>query len=362
MSGKKWCVLWMILYAVIILLIGSVVIIVDPYFHFHGPIEGLSYSLENVFYINDGVSKNFNYNAMITGTSLTRDFRTEEADQLFDKDFVRITYHGEGFKRIADNLKMSLEVNQDLDTVIWGIDPLWFISDAEWQGYEEYPDYLFDDVLWNDVNYLYNKDILWKGVIPEIIRTVKGVPASKFDDYAGEKNSSDKDMVLENYQRSPKSEGQVKQEETDEFFEMLKANLEKNILPPIKENPDVEFYIFFPPYSICWWDSINQSGEGALERRIDLERFAIEHLLCYDNVRLFSFSNNFKLVCDLSNYVDTAHYTGNISSQILYWMKEGQYELTQDNYMDYLLEIEEFYSNFDYDSMFNASNVYEHNE
>lgn len=227
MSGKKWCVLWMILYAVIILLIGSVVIIVDPYFHFHGPIEGVSYSLENVFYINDGVSKNFNYNAMITGTSLTRDFRTEEAGQLFDKDFVRITYHGEGFKRIADNLKGALEVNQDLETVIWGIDPLWFISDAEWQGYEEYSDYLFDDVLWNDVNYLYNKD-----------------------------------MVLENYQRSPKSEGPVKQEETDEFFEMLKANLEKNILPPIKENPDVEFYIFFPPYSICWWDSINQTGEG----------------------------------------------------------------------------------------------------
>lgn len=104
------------------------------------------------------------------------------------------------------------------------------------------------------------------------------------------------------------------------------------------------------------------NGRGALERRIDLERFAIEHLLCYDNVRLFSFSNNFKSVCDLSNYVDTAHYTGNISSQILYWIKEGQYELTQENYIDYLKEIEEFYSNFDYDSMFNASNVYDHNE
>lgn len=362
MSGKKWSILWMTLFAAIMVVIGSVVVIVDPYFHFHAPIEGFSYSLEEVFYINDGVSKNFDYNAMITGTSLTRDFRTKEADGLFDKNFVRVTYHGEGFKRIAENLKAALETNPDLETVIWGIDPLWFISDAEWQGYEEYPDYLFDNVIWNDVNYLYNKEILWKDVIPEIVRTVKGVPACEFDDYAGEKEPSDKDVVLENYQRSPKSEDPIKQTETDEFFDMLKANLEKNILPPIKENPDVEFYIFFPPYSICWWDSVNQSGKGALKRRVDLEQFAIEQLLQYDNVRLFSFSNNFRLVCDLSNYVDTAHYTGSVSSQILHWIKEGQYELTQENYMNYLREVEEFYSNFDYDSMFNASDVHEDSE
>lgn len=357
MSGKKWSILWISLYVVIMLLIGVMVVVVDPYFHYHAPIEGLSYSLENVFYINDGVSKNFSYNALITGTSVTRDFRVEEAGEVFDKEFVRLSFHGEGFKRIADNLNTALKSNPNLEVVIWGVDTMWFISGAEWQGYEEYPDYLFDDVIWNDVNYLYNKEILCNDVVPELVRTVEGISADTFDDYVTEQSSSSKAAVLESYERPEKEERIIEQTETDEFFEMLSHNLEQNILPVIRENPDVDFYIFFPPYSICWWDSINQAANGALMRRIDMEQFAIEKLLPYDNVRLFSFFNNFDLICDLSNYVDTVHYTGNVSSQILLWMKEGEYELTEENYMDYLRVIRDFYGNFDYDSIFDTADI-----
>lgn len=83
-----------------------------------------------------------------------------------------------------------------------------------------------------------------------------------------------------------------------------------------------------------------------------MEEFAIEQFLKYDNVRLFSFFDNHELICNLDNYADEAHYAGKISSQILAWMKEGEYELTEDNYRSYLKDIREFYGNFDYDGMF----------
>lgn len=86
MSRKKWAVSFVVLYMAVMLVIGGLVVLIDPYFHFHAPIEGLSYCLEDVFYINDGVSKHFQYNAMITGTSMTRDFKTQEADELFGRE------------------------------------------------------------------------------------------------------------------------------------------------------------------------------------------------------------------------------------------------------------------------------------
>lgn len=83
-----------------------------------------------------------------------------------------------------------------------------------------------------------------------------------------------------------------------------------------------------------------------------MEQFAIEEILKYENVRLFSFFNNFELTCDLDNYGDEIHYSPEVNSQILIWMKEGKYELTEDNYLDYIDEITDFYCSYDYDAIF----------
>lgn len=352
MERKKWTIRFLSLYMATMLAVGGLVMIIDPYFHYHAPLKGLSYSLENVFYINNGVSRHFKYDSMITGTSMTRDFKTAEADELFGRDFVRITYHGEGLKRISGNIETAIEANPDLELIIWGVDTMWFIAEENWQGYEEYPDYLFDDIWWNDMNYLYNKEIFWKDVIPEIIRTIKREPADRFDDYVAGGDGPGKEEMLKNYERPLKEEKEVGKEETDSLFVTMERSLRKNVLSVIEKNPDVTFYIFFPPYSICWWDSLDRKGTDVLIRRIDMEQSAIEWLLRYDNVRLFSFFNNFELICNLDNYVDEGHYTGKVSSQILNWMKEGKYELTEENYMEYIGDIKEFYTNYDYDSIF----------
>ena len=351
---KKWSISIIAVLSCIVMAIGALVVIVDPYFHYHKPIAGLSYQLGNEAYRNDGVSKHFEYDSMITGTSMTRSFRVSEAEKLFGGKFVRITFQGEGMKRINDNLKMAIEANDDLKFVIRSVDPIWFVTDMDWMGYDEYPDYLYDDKLWNDVQYLYNMEILMEDVIPELVRTIRQVPAENYDDLVGDDDSlAGKEAVLREYARPEKKEEKIDAEETEEYFDMLDRNIEQNVVSTIRDNPDITFYIFFPPYSICWWDSLNQNGTGILQRRIWMEEYVIQKLLDYDNVRLFSFSNNFELVCDLNYYIDDVHYTDKASSKILVWMKEGKFEVTKSNYMDYIEEITDFYLNFDYDSFFN---------
>lgn len=351
-NGKKWSLQIIISYFIIIILLGAIVIIVDPYFHYHAPLKGFSYSLKKEEYINNGISRNFEFSAMITGTSVTKGFKTEEAGRIFGQNFVKTVYPGEGFKIINDNLKTAIDSNPGLRLVIRGLDTMWLMTDEDYKGYDEYPDYLYDDIIWNDTNYLYNREILINDVIPEIISSLKKIPADQFDDY-GWGGEVGKENMLNEYKRPQKEEKVIEESETTEIFSAMERNLEKNVISTIRNNPNIEFYIFFPPYSICWWDSLNQLGIGTLKRRIDMERYAIEKLIVFDNVKLFSFFNNFDLICDLNNYTDEVHYTEEVCSKILGWIKEGRYQLNNDNYLDYLKEITEFYCNYDYDSIFN---------
>lgn len=79
----------------------------------------------------------------------------------------------------------------------------------------------------------------------------------------------------------------------------------------------------------------------------------IESLIQYDNVHLFSFSQYFDITTNLSNYKDIAHYSEDINSYMLEKMFKEENRLTSDNYKDYLKEIYEFYSTYDYDSLYN---------
>lgn len=284
---------------------------------------------------------------------MTTNFKTKEIDELFGVKSVRLTLEGEGFKRLNENIETAVKANPNLKLVIRGIDDMWFISESGYEGRDEYPTYLYDDIWWNDVQYLYNADIFFNLDVPVLLKALQGVPTGTFDDYGfGTDKDGTKEDFLAHYERPEKMIVEVTPEETEYYFRMLEENLQQNVIGVMQENPEIMFYIFLPPYSICWWDELNQNGTDVLKRRIDLEEYAIEEILSCDNVRLFSFHNNFDLVCNLGYYIDSVHYNKNINSQILKWMKNGEYELTKENYREYIAEITDFYCNFDYDAFF----------
>lgn len=75
-------------------------------------------------------------------------------------------------------------------------------------------------------------------------------------------------------------------------------------------------------------------------------------LLGCNNIKLFSFYNNYDMICNADNYKDTVHYSEDINSKMLNWMHDLEYQLTLENYRDYCNNIYEFYTTFNYDSLF----------
>lgn len=94
MKAKKWFLSCMSVLAGSILIMLLVFWIFDPYFHYHKPFSFISYRLYDERYINDGISRHFDYDAIITGTSMAQNFKTSEVDALFGVESVKETFSG----------------------------------------------------------------------------------------------------------------------------------------------------------------------------------------------------------------------------------------------------------------------------
>ena len=325
-------------------------IYVDPLFHYHGPTEGIEYPLYDERYMNYGIAKHFEYDSIITGTSLTQNFKASQWDNYFGTKSIKTPFAGASYKEVNDLLICAFEHNDSIATVMRSLDPTMLIMEKDEMDYSDYPDYLYDDNIFNDVNYVLNKDIFFQ--FTEYVHTFMslGGITTNFDTY---KNWSgqyqyDENLMRQNFVRREKVDEITMLSEDD--IRKIKENLEANVISLARENPETDFYLFFPPYSIYYWDDLSQ--DGMMIRMLDAHQMAIEMLLEYENIKLFSFMDATDIVCNLNYYKDSVHYNQEISDVMIDSMAMGSHRLTKENYMDYMNHMREFYGNFDYEALF----------
>lgn len=351
MKETRWFKVVVSVVGIILVICAVSVKIIDPDFHYGAPHEKISYKYGKERYINDGIIKNFPYNAVITGTSMTENFKTSEFNELWDVQSIKIPFSAASFREINENLEKVFRTQNDVKYVLRCLDSSKILEEKDLMRYDEaiYPTYLYDENIWNDVNYLLNKEaLLYVG--NDILSTVRGDVEDDFDTYANWESSAHygREEVLKSYEREDKLKGEGRL--TEEECGIIEENLEQNVTRLIGEQPDTIFYLYLSPYSICYWDSLYRQGN--IEKQIQIQEYTIKKLLEYDNIRLFSFDDNFELICNLDHYKDIAHYDGKTNSDILNWMAEGKYQITKENFQQYINNIRAFYTTYDYDSLF----------
>lgn len=346
MSAKKFSFISIITVMLCLVLHAIPVVIVDPYFHYHMPLEGYEYPMDNQRYQNDGMLKNFEYDALIVGTSMVMAFETEEFNELFGVNSVLAYFLGGSYKEIDNNVATALEYNSELKTVLRGLDISMLDRDKDYMKYElsYYPEYLYDKNIFNDIKYIWNKEVF--DLSMEILKTERKINK----DESAEENVDrcSKENVLNSFTRVPISEETV--EFTEEDRNRILSNVTQNVTDTIRQYPDVTFYLFVTPYNICYWDEMCRLGK--LDYMLEAESITMQEILQCENVRLFSFADNFELVCDLDKYADQGHYSIDTYSDILKWIKNGEYEITKENYKQHLEIRKEFYEQYDYDIIF----------
>ena len=348
-QSKKWFKKCIICLIGAIFLVFALVYVFDPYFHFHKPFSFVSYRLYDERYTNDGISRHFDYDAIVTGTSMAQNFKTTEMDDLFGTKAVKETFSGAGYQELSENLERALQRNKDLKTVIWTLDYSGLIRDKDWTQYEGYPTYLYDDNPWNDVSYVFNKSVLYHGVLPNVTKTILGQPSTTMDEYSSWDKETGLEYIMASYDRW-EEKAEMIEGLTEEERQMVTANIKENFVDMVSRYPDTTFYIFYTPYSICYWDFLNQ--EGMMKMQFEAEQIATELLLSCPNVKLFNFNDQYDVITNTDNYRDKEHYSAEINSRILEWMAYGVGLVTKDNYLERLEAEKEYYLHYDYESIF----------
>ena len=93
---------------------ASMVVYIDPYFHYHKPNPEFYYNLKSQRYQNDGILKHFDYDAIITGTSMTENFKSSEFDSLYSVNSIKVSYSGGSFKEINDAINSFKNQNDKI--------------------------------------------------------------------------------------------------------------------------------------------------------------------------------------------------------------------------------------------------------
>jgi len=354
---SKICLLISILIVVALLfVIGKLVVEVDPFMHYHKPAtETYFYTLNNQRSMNDGIVKHFDYDAIIAGTSMAENFKTSEMDELFGTNSVKVPFSGGSYKEVNDNLIVAFNHNPNLRVVVRCLDMGKFLT--LWNSMRtdlgEFPTYLYDDCIFNDSEYVFNRDIICSRVLP-MLRQAKeegfepGI--TSFDQYSNwMKNLTfGVDTVYKDGAPDFSEIGEAVHL-TDEQKAVISKNIEKNITSLAKAHPEADFYYFFSPYSACWW--YEQVSNGNIYKQIEAEQFIIERILECDNIHLYSFNNRTDITTDLNNYKDNLHYGEWINSLMLKLMHDGECLLTKENYKEYIENELSFYTAYDYSQL-----------
>lgn len=319
MTRKFWCLLT--LSALILLLAGiaAVTAIVDPFEIYHRAwFYNPPYKSSTQMYAQAGVAKSYTYDSVIIGSSVTENCTPSVYDAALGGRFVKLSMNAGTARDHAKMMEIALRTH-DVRSVVYGLD-LFAYSLYYTNQKAVTPDYLYDDALFNDVNYLLNKNVLLEQ-IPQALARI-GVPdedASRDSMYYWSPPEMPGEKALRamvNLSSPMPSQGGA-----ERALELAQLNLEHNLLPYIRDHRETTFFIFFPPYSLLYW--ANEAAQGNFDACMAQKRLIGETLLAEPNVQLYDFQTHADWVEDYSLYYDLIHYTAIVNDAMASSMAQG---------------------------------------
>lgn len=327
--------------------VGATGIVLDPFYQYHKPWLGMPVILENAVYQTPGAARNLEYSDVITGTSMTENFHTSWFDEELGWNTIKLSYSGARSNDLKAILSSIFSRKEPVQHIFMDIND-YQLTSASWTAYVERPEYLYDDCLLNDYLYVYNRDVLAEGW-KRVLDAFQGVKDNIDTAYTWEDEALfGAEITLEGARDTIQqlSAGQTESVPLEQRLAVCQENLD-NILPFIEQNPDTEFLVFFPPYSMLYWEEVVLRDE--LGDMLAIYQYAIERLLEYENVSVYYFQYEEEIITDLDNYRDVCHHRPEYNRYIFECIKEGKNRVTEENLEEEIRKMYEFAQSYNYD-------------
>lgn len=338
------------------------------------PLNILSFDItSNEFYIKEmrfqsaPIINKFEFDSVITGTSMAENFQTSEANNVFESTFLNLSLSGSLLLERKILLDYLL-AKKNIKTVIMSIDNATTIQRNKGISLSSW------SILYNN-NYLDDFSLYTNRKYSTYINCHSVFKNELFKKMYGECPKSNIRKKVENlteWQTNPKhynrfgginkwlkykGNSQIKRSITEintasNLIKLNKVELKNeniilydsneflvNILPIIKNNPKTNFILFFPPYSIFQYAIDMQTKPHTFKQYKKLVEYVVLETNSYSNVEIHWFGNR-SFVKDIKNYKDLTHIHGKFNSVFLQDFKSKKSIINIGNYKNYILELE----------------------
>lgn len=321
--------------AILFIAAAALVLLFDPFFHYHGPAAPLKAVLTKKEYQGIGTIRNFNYDSLLVGSSTAENFNNKWFDEAFDATTIK-AIKSSGITAQLDYYLTQAFEEREIKNIFYSLDLFALGGDPE----AEFPDdsmplYLYDKNPFNDINYLLNKDVIFEDIPYMLAETF----LDDYDEGASYNWAQYKTFgtqeALSHYDRPAEI---TPMKTKDQYKAVIDANVAL-LIKQVNAHPETTFYFFYPPYSLLWWDNMTRSGE--LNQVLYAAQASAQALLSCDNVKLYYFQNNPDIIYNLDLYMDPIHFTADINHYMVTQMQQGNYRLTPQNYLSELQKMRE---------------------
>lgn len=342
MAARRWTAALLAGTLTLLLLSSGIVWAVDPFFHYRAPDPEAEVWFDER-YQAAGLLRSQAYETILMGTSLAANYRSYWFDAFYRTSTVKVTFPNGGFHEFTQALDYAFS-RQEVKRVIFGLDPNILGRDPAEEP-DQLPAYLYDDDLWNDGAYLWNKDVLFRAVYT-LWKKHRGETEAMADAFVWDGNEwFDRETALASYDRPEPAACPM---EPQALLPACRQNLAV-VTGWLEAHPDTQFVFYFSPYSVLFWDKMQRQGET--EAMFCLLDETVQTLLPYPNAEIQCFLDDYTAITDLENYADHIHVAGRVTYAMAESMPGGAWTLTEENARPRLDALREFVVNYDYESI-----------
>jgi hypothetical protein len=322
MKPARFFLLMLLVAALMLASIGTLNVVVDPLQQYRLP---SAYAPR--FYPalqrhqNVGLARRAHYTRIVMGSSLMENVDTRDVDRVFGSGrAINLSISAMTAFDAAQLLRIALATGKPQHVIIH-LDYNAFSGAADRSGFADaFPAHLYNHTVLDDAPYWFDVATTAKSLS---ILSRKSIGARFSTDQArpwywadGVTFSAEKalgGLDLTNINRDYKQPART-------LGGML-ASFDANILPLLREHPEVKFSLVYLPYSALVWMDFEQRQQTALTLAFRTE--ALARTFAFTNVEWFDFQADAPLVSELSHYTDIYHFSPRVSATLMQRIAEG---------------------------------------
>ncbi|MFB9325860.1 copper amine oxidase N-terminal domain-containing protein [Paenibacillus aurantiacus] len=295
-------------------------------------------------YQNPGLARNYDYDTIILGSSMTENFLPAVVDEELGGKTLKLSIRGSYAQEQNDIAQVAFATGK-VKQVLWGLD-YFALKPADLDAQGPYPHYLYDDKFWNDYKYWFNvtpyrelaEGLYKRSSATENTKRLMGLEYLYNWNYYV---TYGKKYAMKTYQKALTDEAGFGNNE--EPLEVVQNNFTTYVESVIKAHPETEFYIYYPPYSIlrqAVWRDLNIPR---YEQQLTMKKWMYDRFKQYPNVKVYDFQTEAEWTFNLDLFKDLSHHNMNVNTWITRAIgaDDPKYRVTDANVDQFVTDLRE---------------------